>query len=225
MVFLIIFGSRGVTYSAGSGEFFCPGCQESRDYVHRRVRRFFTLYFVPLVPLDVLGEYVECQHCHDTYKLDILALGPAGSDRHVEAEFQTAVKRVMVLVMMADGHIDPQEIETIQLVLGKLVEREVTRAEVDREIERARTDALGIRAYVESVAPRLNDSGKETVVKAAYFVAAADGRIADEETALLAELATALEMSPARFKSIVDELGPSDADAATFDPSGSASTS
>jgi hypothetical protein len=43
-------------------------------------------------------------------------------------------------------------------------------------------------------------------VRAAFFVAAADGKITDEESALMAELGTALELSPAHFKGIIDEL-------------------
>jgi hypothetical protein len=34
-----------------------------RRYHHKRATRFFTLYFIPLVPLKDLGEYVECQTC------------------------------------------------------------------------------------------------------------------------------------------------------------------
>jgi tellurite resistance protein len=45
-------------------------------------------------------------------------------------------------------------------------------------------------------------------VKAAFFVAAADGRVTEEETSLLAELASALEMSPAHFKGAIDQLLP-----------------
>ena len=52
MVFLIIFGTRGVTYSVATGEFHCPSCAIKRGYDHKRVRRFFTLYFIPLIPLD-----------------------------------------------------------------------------------------------------------------------------------------------------------------------------
>jgi len=208
MVLLIIFGTRGVTYPAGKGEFHCPHCGATRPYEHKRVRRFLTLYFIPIVPLDLLGEYVECQTCKDTYKPAVLTETPGASETRFEAEFHAAVKRVMVLMMMADGRVDEEEIETIRLVFGKLADREVGREEVDREMEAARSDGRGLRPYVASVVGKLNDHGKELVVKAAFFVAAADGKITDEESALLSELAAALEMSPAHFKGLVDELLP-----------------
>jgi tellurite resistance protein len=215
MIFLIIFGTRGVTYTTAHGEFHCPGCDGRHEYHHKRVRRFFTLYFIPIIPLDMLGEYIECQNCKDTYKLNVLSYDPSAAtgekDGAFQAEFHAAVKRVMVMMMMADGRIDDEEVETIRLVFGKLSDREVSKEEVDKEVtavQSAQSEGQGLRQYLNNVSATLNDSGKELVVKAAFFVAAADGKITEEETALLAELAGALEMSPAHFKGVIDALLP-----------------
>jgi len=118
------------------------------------------------------------------------------------------VKRVMVLMMMADGKMDEEEVETIRQVFGKLSRREVSKDEVDAEVAASKNEGGGLRQYLARVSPNLNDAGKETVVRAAFYVAAADGKITEEETALLAELATALEMSPAHFKAAIDVLLP-----------------
>jgi len=72
MLGLIIFGSRSVTGSKGTGSFDCPRCGTNRPYDHKRVRRFFTLYFIPLIPLSTLGEYIECGGCGGTYKPEVL---------------------------------------------------------------------------------------------------------------------------------------------------------
>lgn len=206
MVLLIIFGTRGVTYSAGAGDFWCPSCRDNRRYDHKRVRRFFTLYFIPIIPLDILGEYVECDHCKDTFTPEVLTIDPDKDKNEFVAEFARAVKRVMILMMLADGRIDDEEIETIHQVYEKVAKKKIDRAEIDREVEDAKKDGRGIRQYLASIVGRLNDPGKELVVKSAFFVAAADGKFTDEETALLAELAGALEMSPAHFKGVVDDL-------------------
>lgn len=206
MVFLIIFGTRGVTTTTGAGDFHCPGCGARRPYERKRVRRFFTLYFIPLVPLDVLGEYVECKACKDTYKPAVLDFDPEADERRLEAEFHAAVKRVMVLMMLADGKIDEHEVDTIREVYAKVAKKELTREDVDREIAAARSEGRGLREYLAGLVGSLNDAGKEIVVKAAFFVAGADGHVSDEEMQLLAELASALEMSPTHFKGVVDEL-------------------
>jgi DNA-directed RNA polymerase subunit RPC12/RpoP len=72
MLGLIIFGSRSVTGSKGTGTFDCPRCGGDTPYDHKRVRRFFTLYFIPLIPMGTLGEYIECERCGGTYKPEVL---------------------------------------------------------------------------------------------------------------------------------------------------------
>lgn len=205
MVLLIIFGTRGVTTSAGDGEFHCPTCGQARHYRRRKVRRFFTLYFLPVVPLGVVGEYIECDGCKGTFKPELLSAPPSasGPPSAGEAEFHAAMKRVMVLMMLADGKIADGEIETIQRIYAKVAKRELSRADVDLEIAASQRDGRPLRDYLASLVGRLNDDGKNTVMKAAYFVAAADGAVTDEETALLAELASALEMSPLSFRGIL----------------------
>lgn len=206
MVLLIIFGTRGVTYTIAQGRFRCPSCASERSFDHKRVRRFFTLYFIPLIPLDTLGEYVECEHCRDTFDPRVLTIDPEKNENELVAEVAPAVKRVMVMVMLADGHVDDEELETIRQVYEKVAKRPIDRAEIDAEIRLVKHDRRGIRQYLASIVGKLNDPGKELVVKSAFFVAAADGKFTDEESAFLAELAGALEMSPSHFEGVVDDL-------------------
>jgi tellurite resistance protein len=206
MVFLIIFGTRGVTTTAESGDFFCPACDKKRRYDHKLVRRFFTLYFIPLIPMGTVGEYIECQTCRGTYKPAVLAYDPDAHDKKLEAEFLAAIKRVMVLMMLADKKIEESEIETIQAVYEKLAKKPLARSDVDAEVAAAQKDGRSLARYLETLVGSLNDNGKESVVKAAFFVASADGKVTEDETRLLAELAAALEMSPTHFKGVVDGL-------------------
>jgi hypothetical protein len=72
---MIIFGTRMRYKTLGEGQFYCPKCQQTRAYVHKQASRYFALYFVPLVPMGSLGEFVECQTCHTTFKPDVLQQG------------------------------------------------------------------------------------------------------------------------------------------------------
>ncbi|MEZ4363242.1 MAG: zinc-ribbon domain-containing protein [Kofleriaceae bacterium] len=72
MLGLIIYGTKAVTGSKGQGLFQCPACQSQQPYVHKRTRRFFTLYFIPLIPFKTLLEYVECKSCSGTFKTSVL---------------------------------------------------------------------------------------------------------------------------------------------------------
>ena len=69
---MIIFGTKGVETVADNGEFFCPACRARSRYSLVRVKRYFTLYFIPLFPMGSVGEYVTCFGCGGNY--DTMAL-------------------------------------------------------------------------------------------------------------------------------------------------------
>ena len=52
---MIVFGTRGVTSTKETGPFNCLFCGDQRAYSRKSVRRFFTLYFIPVIPLDEMG--------------------------------------------------------------------------------------------------------------------------------------------------------------------------
>lgn len=171
------------------------------------MRRFFTLYFIPLIPLDKLGEYVECDSCAGTFKESVLQYDPNAEGRMVEAAYHAAIKRVMVLMMLADGVIDDDEIEAIQSIYQGIAQRPVSTQEVREEIQRAEADRMGVAEYTANLVGSLNDSGKEFIVRAAYGVAMADGVMAPEERMLMDEIADALQLSRAHYRGLLAELG------------------
>src|SRR5262245_1086779 len=76
---LILVGSSGKANTLGTGQFFCPRCQTMRPYAHKRLERYFTLYFIPLFSIEKQGEFVECQVCRTAY--DMAVLSPTGPAR------------------------------------------------------------------------------------------------------------------------------------------------
>ena len=60
---MIIVGTKVKHRKIEEGEFFCPKCQAEREYHLKRAVRYFTLYFIPVVPLTQIGEFIECQSC------------------------------------------------------------------------------------------------------------------------------------------------------------------
>jgi tellurite resistance protein len=202
---MIIFGTRGVTYNHAEGRFHCPRCSSEQGYHHKRVRRFFTLYFIPLIPLDLLGEYADCDKCRSTWNLEVLAFNPAADKKAFEAEFERAVKRVMVMMMLADGNVEASEVERIREVYEQLADVKLSEADVHAEADKARAEKLSLDQFLQSVAARLNDQGKELVVKAAMMVAASDGNLADEELKLLTDIGRALGMTPAHLKGVLQQ--------------------
>jgi len=59
------------------GTFHCPQCGAARQYLHRAGRRWFTLFFIPVIPLNSVGEVVVCTTCKARYQPAVLARQPA----------------------------------------------------------------------------------------------------------------------------------------------------
>ena len=203
---MIIFGARGVTSTIGNGSFYCPECRSTREYAKKRVRRFFTLYFIPLIPLDTLGEYIECEVCKNTFRESVLDYSPEAAEVRFEAEFHKCIRRVMVLMILADGKIGDSEIQSIQQVYSRVSSSQISESDVRKEVAMAYQENLPLTDYLKKVSPYMNDNGKELVLKSAFFVAAADGVFQEEEKKLLTEIAQALQMSPSHFKGVLAEL-------------------
>ncbi len=200
-----ILGSKGRSEVVATGEFFCPGCDGRRPYKHIAVRRYLSV-LVPLVKLEDMGEYVECQDCKRTWNPDVLSYDPLATAQEYAAEFELAVRRVMALIMMADGEIHRDEIKIIRRIYKQITQIELSREAIWDEVTAAQTDGRGVTEYLPSIVGRLNDDGRELVLKASILVAMADGTLSAEEEALLKDVARCLEIGPSRVREIIAEL-------------------
>lgn len=95
----IIWGLRVVYHTIAQGVFFCRKCGGDRDYRCRAGRRFITVFFIPLVPLNKTGEHVQCATCKTRYVTEVLRLPTAAT----MAEALPAGMRALVAVMLRAG--------------------------------------------------------------------------------------------------------------------------
>lgn len=75
----IIWGSRYILLTIGSGEFLCPQCQLPQKFKHKRYRQFFTLYFIPIFPTGNGDEFIECQQCKGKFVAQAMRLQQVSS--------------------------------------------------------------------------------------------------------------------------------------------------
>jgi tellurite resistance protein len=200
---LVILGVVPVTRTVGRGEFLCPECQLRGPYAHRRVEQSFAIFFISVLPLDELGEYLECQRCGGTFGTGALDHSPQG--RPASAEFRPAVLGIMLLMMLEDGRIEESEKAMIQELNQRLVGRALSADSLQAHLDQVARSGRSAVDYAREVAPRLNELGKELVLKAAFSVAVADGTLHASERALLERIGRALCMSPSHIRGVLDE--------------------
>ncbi|HEY8473277.1 MAG TPA: zinc-ribbon domain-containing protein [Natronosporangium sp.] len=97
----------------GTGQFHCPNCGGDREYEHRTARRFFTLFFLPVIPLDKVGEVVRCRTCR--VKFDPVVLQRPTSAQLASA-LPAGMRAAVAVVLRAGGVSEPASRAAIEAV-------------------------------------------------------------------------------------------------------------
>lgn len=194
----ILFGWRGFTRTVGSGEFFCPKCGKA-FIEHKRMRRYFTLFFIPVIPLDVIQEYALCRTCGGTYQQAILnAAEQAQMEAHFRAEqqaqdeFRHATLLVAYLTAWADDEVDDREVEAICRTQQDLWRHVMSPEAVRADLERFKSQPPAVLDILRELSPKLSDRGKELVILAARAVADAKTAPVDCQMQVVQKVAEAL---------------------------------
>jgi uncharacterized tellurite resistance protein B-like protein len=202
---MIIWGSKGRTATIASGEFHCPDCSDYKLYKHQKVKRWFTLYFIPVFPMEDLGEYIECGDCKSTYKNNVLENDPKKKQEQIQALFVAATRDIMLKIILADGVVEDSEIDQVIKTFALVTKREISLEQVTSAIEDLQKDGSDIKKYAGAIAPFLNDVGKEMVLRGAIAVAKSDGVVHEEELKMLHSLALAVDLPRAYANGIFGE--------------------
>lgn len=203
---MIIFGTTGIKSTIKEGNFLCPQCATEKRFKHKKVNKFFTLYFIPLIPLGSAGDYVECQTCKGTFVSRVLDYKPNQGQNEFQSEYEKAMRHTMVLIMLADGEIDDNEMDTVHLIINKFGHNDMTRPELEAYVAGVQRSQEPVDTYLKKVTPYLNEHGKETIIKCALAVAASDGHIDQTELDVVHSMAKAMEMSNSHVKGIISEM-------------------
>jgi len=200
----IIYGTKGVASDVGMSHFACPGCAGvERTLIRKSVRRYFTLFFIPLIPLDRLGEYLECGHCGGQYDERVLTEHPAVSEERNQAAFIEHLKRISVYTALADGQVNPAETDMIRAIYRDRSGVTLSQSDVEQELNLARLGRRGLSNYPRLFKGELDDDARYEVIQTILAVANADGPLGDEERRFLGEVAQEMGLSQADLSQII----------------------
>ena len=184
------------------GTFRCPSCNGPHPYtrvVVGRVVRFFAIQ----LPAGTYGEYVECGTCLATFRPSALAFHDRVGESDIRAEYERALRRVLALLVVSDGHIDDAEITTVQRVYAAVTGSQLSRAEVVVEAEEVAEHPTSAARYLGEVVGYLNDRGKEQVLRGAALVIGADGHVHDNETEVVRRLGAVMQLGEDRIEYVL----------------------
>lgn len=198
---MIIFGFRGRTKRLDQGHFHCPSEGGDREYALMQARRWFTLFFIPLIPLNVLGEFVECQSCAASYDPRVLEMPTTAQ---VEDRLTTSLRHVVVAMLRADDVVEDAERTAALEVMQRFARRQYGPQDLDEDL--ATLEVAGLDDELAHLGGMLAPQGQEAVVRACLTLAAADGHVDEREFAVVQQAARGIGMSPAHLRGIVAEV-------------------
>ena len=187
---MIIFGSRTLTSSQGGGVFNCPRCDMQRNYDHKQLNRWFTLYFIPCIPMGSAGDYVECMSCGGTFGTEILSYDPA-ADR---AETYALLRRLVVLGMVQANRVGPENIAALRNTMQQVTKDFVTEEEIRTDIQNAQSANIHAESYIRQQAESFSVDGKILLMQILREAIAPEGRLGMGERQTLEQVASALGM-------------------------------
>jgi zinc-ribbon family/Tellurite resistance protein TerB len=199
---MIIWGWRVRFKKLGEGIFFCPNCGGDRHYTVKQGRRWFTLFFIPIIPLDHVGEpFVECAMCRQAFRERVLAMPTSAM---LANDIVTVLRESIVWIVREARGASPARVDTALQVLSQAGGRQWTVEELRADFEQLDLSGLGDR--LARLSQALNEQGRESVLSSCARVAAADGILADKEREVLDRLAAGLAMTPAHAHGVISQV-------------------
>ena len=194
---LIILGLRVFYRTLAQGTFHCRCCGGDRPYRHRAGRRWFTVFFVPLIPLTSVGDHVQCTTCRTRYVTDVLG-------QPTTAQMQAALPagmRAAVSALLRSG--DPSSPISRQRAIEAVIGSGVP------DYDEAMLDA-DLMQPLATIRPALNQVGAQLTIQAREWyltelirIALADGPLSEGERQAALAIGMDLGMTQAQVIGVV----------------------
>lgn len=199
---LIIFGTKVRTSVIRAVVFFCPGCGGDRPGALCQARRWFTLFFLPVLPLKVVGEVVRCDTCKRMYPPTALERPTTGS---VQDALTNAVRAVVVMVVATGDRgsstLRGRAVQAIAMSVPGY-------ADDTLEGDLAAIDPAFAEQYAAPLADGLEPAGRERFLADVVAVAVADGPLTPAQRDVVDQAGRGLGLSPAHVTGIVATASP-----------------
>lgn len=195
---LIIFGWRVVFFTLTRGIFHCPDCGGDRDYRRRQGRNFFTLFFIPVIPLTKTGgEFIECDTCHGRWDPRVLHVPTTAQLAQMPA---TLLRLAIAQVLRSGDYTDVASCDRAVAVVRQAGDPGYDGAVLNADLRRPFEE---IRVEMGRAAPALAPEARESVLRTAAEIALMDGPLSVSEEETLAVVGADLQLTHVQVTGVV----------------------
>lgn len=194
---MLIWGWRTRTKTLSSGIFFSPqaGCDAPYELVE--ARRWFTLFFIPLIPLSVLGTFVRCGLTGAEYDSRILD-APTNAD--VLGQLTLGAREMIATAVSAGGFASDAKRRLAVDAVRQHVD-DYDDAQLEQDLRAAPQAPISDRlSYLSGT---ISQTGKERLLLSAAALIATDGTVDAGTDQAVRWMGEQLLLSPAHVHGII----------------------
>ncbi|MEM7474886.1 MAG: TerB family tellurite resistance protein [Planctomycetota bacterium] len=212
---MLLIGTMNWSSTRMSGMFQCPTCGGSQNFRLKSTRPFLTLYFIPVVPIGGLEEYVECRNCREAFEPVVLTnhLLPADTPAGVETPnqneqaFEKDLLSIIALMMVEDGHVTENEITIARRVFENMTGQTLSREQLGASCSQVQLHRLSIESFLATATQRRSHEEKLLMLQAIFGVASADGQVSEGRMQSLIRSQRLLEIDEQEFETAIAATG------------------
>jgi zinc-ribbon family len=194
---LIIWGLRVVYHTIAQGVFYCRKCGGDRSYRKRAGRRYMTLFFIPVIPLNSGSVHVQCGTCKTRYVTEVLKLPTAAQ---MQAALPAGV-RALVSVMLRAGDPDCPAARRRAIEMAAAAgAQDYDDAALDLDLAESTAAAL---APIVALGGQLKPEAREWHLAELVRIALADGPLTGTERAAAEAVAAEFGMTRAQAYGVI----------------------
>jgi tellurite resistance protein len=196
----LIFGLRAYFRTIGQGTFHCQRCGGDRGYRERTGRRWFHLFFIPLIPLLSVGEHVRCSTCHTSYRVEVLAMPTAAQ---MQAALPAGMRAAATAMLRAGDPSSPvARRRAIEAISGAGLDG-YDDAALDADLASSAGPDWETARPLNKLALQLAVQAREWLLADLVRIGLADGLLSEEERHAARQIAANLGMTVAQAYGVI----------------------
>jgi hypothetical protein len=198
---MLIFGLRVCFRTVGHGMFHCQRCGGDREYRHRTGRRWFHIFYIPVIRLGKTGEHLQCLDCRGRYRTGVLAI-PTAAQMEVALPAGTLAAATCMLLAGNPGS-RPARRRAVDSVrsAGRPAYDETA---LDEDLVRsAASGGDDLPAALNTLAAHLAVPAREWFLANVVRIGLADGELSDEQRLAARHVAANLGLTAAHAYGVI----------------------
>lgn len=209
---MIIWGSKGRISSKKADllQGACPNCSGDLDLSD--LKKWFTLYFIPVFPYSTVDTFYHCKKCESSYKTEARdALLGNGKERE---QLKNSAIRMFFLSYVAcatymaiiDGEMSAEERAMIEKEIEEQSEFKEELVTIFNEIQTSDAPKEPVVTTLRKTSEILTSEGVLLLIMKIAELVLADGKIEDQEEKLMKEFMLIAGVSDSLYSTVIERV-------------------